>query len=140
MRLDKDGERFIIDPFQGCVVLQASDLRQILKRNMGAEAELSGDYYVPCSNRDILLRLQNNIKYRLIDGEYYREALEIVEGMTLFAPDDYRLQLDLAVLLARLERPLAAIEHLKVYIEHITDASEKAEAELFMRELTKILH
>ncbi|PCI01198.1 MAG: hypothetical protein COB76_01940 [Alphaproteobacteria bacterium] len=140
MRLEKDGERLIVDPFQGCKVLQASDLRQILKSNVGEEAELSGDYYEPCTARETLLRLQNNIKFRLIDTEHYQEALEIVDLMTLVAPDDYRLDLDMAVLLSRLERPRAAVEHIGRYIEKTSDDEEKAEAEAFLLELKSILH
>lgn len=140
MRLDQEGERSIIDPFQSCKELRAPELRQILKKNMGDDAELSSDYYEACSNRDILLRLQNNIKFRLIDTEHYQEALEIVDLMELIAPDDYRLDLDTAVLLARLERPKAAVERLVKYINHVQDSADKAEAEMFLHELKSILH
>lgn len=140
MRFDQDGQRLIYDPFQGGKILEAPDLRSILKRNLGDKAELSGHYYEPCSNRDILLRLQNNIKYRLIESGHYQEALEIVDLMTLFAPADYRLKLDLAVLLARLERPLAAMENLQLYINGLSDPKERAEAETFMVELKKMLN
>lgn len=140
MRLDKDGYRVIVDPFQGCRELQASDMRQILKINVGQNAELSSDYYLPCSNRDVLLRLQNNMKYRLIDTEHYQEALEIVDQMKLIAPDDYRLDLDMAVLLARLERPRAAVEYLVRYIQSVKDPRDRAEAEAFLSELRSFLH
>lgn len=140
MRLEKDGERLILDPFQGGIALSAPDLRVIIKRNLGDGAELSGDYYHPCTNREMLLRLQNNIKYRLIDSEHYAEAIEIVDIMKLIAPDDYRLDLDMAVLLARVERPKAALSYLVRYIASVPDAGERAEAEAFLRELRGSLH
>lgn len=140
MRLDHEGDRAVLDPFQACVELQAADLRTILKRTMGAQAELSAGYYSPCSNRDILMRLQNNIKLRLIDGESYQEALDVVETMRLIAPGDYRIDLDCAVLLARLERPRAAVTAIMRYIDGVPDPQEKSEAQAFLRELEASLN
>lgn len=140
MRLSREGQRAVIDPFQGCQELQAPDLRSILKRTMGSQAELSSVYYEPCSNRDILMRLQNNIKLRMIDDEQYQEALDVVETMRLIAPDDYRLDLDSAVLLARLERPKAAVTAIMRYIEGVPDPREKVEAQAFLRELESSLN
>lgn len=140
VRLEKDGERLIYDPFQSGKIMGAPELRSLLKANLGEDAELSNEYYDACSNRDILLRLQNNIKYRLIDTEHYHEALEIVDLMTLIVPNDIRLKLDLAVLLARLERPKAAIENLGIYIDGMPVGVERREAEIFMAELQAILN
>ena len=140
MRFEKDGDRVIIDPFQGCKILEAKDMRLILKRIMGDDAELSANYYDPCTNREILLRLQNNMKYRLIDVEKYEEALEIVDTMTWVAPDDYRLCLDKAVLLSRLDQPKGAIENIKIYLNHVSNPMDKAEAEQFLYQLQNKLN
>lgn len=140
VRMNNGSERIIFDPFQGGAELNAPELRKILKRNMGDHAELSADYYAPCSNRDTLLRLQNNIKFRLIDTEHYREAMEIVDIMMLVAPDDHRLHLDMAVLLARLESAKTAIDHLQKYIDAVQDPADKSEAQAFLSDLKSILH
>ena len=140
MRLEKDGDRVMIDPFQGCKILEAKDMRLILKRIMGEYAELSASYYEPCTNREMLLRLQNNMKYRLIDNEDYEGALGVVEKMVWVAPQDHRLCLDKAVLLARLDQPKAAIENLVTYIDAVQDPYDKAEAEQFLFQLQKQLN
>jgi len=140
MRLEKDGERLIIDPFQGCEILEAKDMRLILKNIMGDDAELSANYYDPCTNREILLRLQNNIKYRLIDAENYDDALGIVDTMTWVAPDDYRLCLDKAVLMARLDQTKGAIDNIKIYLNHVSDPIDKSEAEAFLYQLQSQLN
>lgn len=140
MRLEKGGERLMIDPFQACEILEAKDMRLILKRIIGDDAELSANYYDPCTNREILLRLQNNIKYRLIDGEQYNEALDIIDTMTWVAPDDYRLCLDKAVLMARLDQTKGAIENIKIYLNHVSDPMDKAEAETFLSQLQSKLN
>jgi regulator of sirC expression with transglutaminase-like and TPR domain len=140
MRLDKGGERVMIDPFQQCKILEAKDMRLILKRVMGDSAELSSDYYEACSNRDILLRLQNNIKYRLIDSGDYNTALKTVMQMALIAPDDYRLNLDKAVLFSRLDQTKAAIENIEIYLNHVTDPQDKADAQDFLSQLKRQLN
>lgn len=141
MRLDhSEGARAVIDPFQACQELNAPELRNLLKQTMGPQAELSASYYEPCSNRDILLRLQNNIKLRMIDDENYIAALDVVEIMRLIAPEDYRLDLDSAVLLARLERPKSAAEAIMRYIEKVPDPRERQEAQAFLHELQTTLN
>lgn len=135
MRVAEGPDRAIIDPFQGCLVLAASDLRDILKKTMGPQAELSASYYEPASNRDTLVRLQNNIKLRQIEAEDYQGALLTVETMRRIAPAEYRLDLDAGVLLARLERPMAAIEALERYLEQVPNLAEKQEAALMLQQL-----
>lgn len=135
MRLDYEGERVMIDPFKGCAIIDARDLRMILKRVMGEYAELSASYYNPCTNREILLRLRNNLKYRLIDAEKYDEALGVVETMAFIAPDDFRIFLDKAVLYARLDQTAAAINAIEVYIDKVVDAHDRQEAIEFLRQL-----
>lgn len=135
IRLDESGQRRIVDPFQGCVVLGAPDLRAILKKTMGERAELSAGYYEPATNREILIRLENNIKYRQIEAEDYAAALETVELMRRMAPDEYRLDFDAGVLMARLERPLAAIEALERYVARVTSPKDRHDAALLLQEL-----
>lgn len=135
MGLQGGGERLILDPFQGMKALEASDMRGLLKQTMGPEAELAAEYHQPCSNRDILLRLQNNYKFRLIDQEDYDAALKIVMGMSLIAPDDYRINLDKAILFSRLDQRIAAIDNIKIYLQSVINPFEKREAEAFLREL-----
>ncbi len=140
MRLEKDGQRLLVDPFQSCKILEAKDLRLNLKKVMGEYAELSAHYYTPCTNREILLRLQNNLKYRLIDQEHYQKAYDVVEKMQWIAPIDHRLCLDKAVLLARLEQPMAAIDNLTQYLEHVTDPYDRTDAEIFLHHLQNQLN
>jgi len=141
MRLDHDkGGRAVIDPFQSCQELNAPELRSLLKQTIGSQAELSASFYEPCSNRDMLLRLQNNLKLRMIDDERYGVALSIVEIMRFVAPGEYRLDLDRAVLLARLDHRKAAATAIKRYIDRVPDLREKQEAQAFLRELEATLN
>ncbi len=127
-RMQFGAERIIFDPFSACKVMEAPDLRALLKKHQGERAELSADYYRPCGNREILLRLQNNVKLRLIEAEDYAAALEHVELMRLFAPEDYRLLFDVGVLYARTGRREDARGVLEKYVAQAPDARDRRDA------------
>jgi regulator of sirC expression with transglutaminase-like and TPR domain len=134
-RLEKEGQRVIFDPFNGCTVLDAAGLRALIKKTLGPEAELSSDYYTSLSNRGILMRLQNNVKFFLIEAEDYQAAAEIVETMRVFAPEEYRSLLDLGVLYARTGRIAEAVKALEAYLEHVPDISAQRDVVLLLEEL-----
>lgn len=86
IRLEDGPQRVILDPFNDGVEIDVAGLRTLLKSTLGPDAELSPAHYAPASNRDILIRLQNNRKVRLIKADQFAEALAVVEDMLLFAP------------------------------------------------------
>ncbi len=134
-RIEHDGARLIFDPFAGCEVLEAPALRQLIKKVRGPNAELLADYYKPCTNRETLLRLQNNVKLRLIEAEDYAAALQSVEWMRMMAPMDYRLLLDAGVLYAKTGQSAQAAESLEKYIMLTPSARDRHDAELMLREI-----
>lgn len=134
-RVDHASVRLIFDPFASCDVMEAPALRQLIKDVRGPNAELLADYYRPCSNREILLRLQNNIKLRMIEGEDYKGALQSVEWMRMMAPNDYRLLLDAGVLYAKTGQGHPAAAALEEYIILAPDARDRLDAERMLREI-----
>lgn len=140
LRLDKDSQRIIIDPFNECRVLGAPELRSLAKRILGEHAELSADYYNAATNRDILARLQNNLKLRQIESEDYEAALKTVEVMRKVDPGEYRLLLDEGVLRARLGYPQAAIDALEEYIEKNPDPGDRHDAALLVQQIRQQLN
>jgi regulator of sirC expression with transglutaminase-like and TPR domain len=139
-RLDKDGERAIFDPFNGARILQAADLRQLVKTALGPKAELSADYYNPASSRAILIRLQNNIKTRLIATEDYEGALRQVEIMRDLDPAEYRLLLDAGVLYARAGQAIKAAEALEDYIARAPHGPDRSEAVVLLRQIRQTMN
>src|SRR5437870_3303666 len=87
VRLGEGAERLILDPFHGGQICGAAMLRELLKAMAGQEIELMPEHYAPVSDRDVLLRLQNNLKSRLLQAGRHERALGVVETMLLLAPD-----------------------------------------------------
>ncbi len=117
LRLDLGGERAIIDPFHGGRLCDAAMLRALVKQLLGAEAELRPEHTSRLGSRDILLRLQNNIKLRLIQQERSAEALAVIETMLMFAPDRADLWKEAGVLHSHLDNMRAAIMAFEHYLE-----------------------
>lgn len=125
IRMEKDSERLILDPFKQGREMNAAELRQLLKSIVGKNAELSHSYYNAVSNRDILVRLENNLKKRLIEGEDYDQAIQVADAIGAFSPDEYRIYLDKGVLHAKLGQGAQAVAALETYIAKTPNAKEK---------------
>lgn len=135
IRMEKDGERLILDPFKEGKEMNAADLRKLLKSIAGKKAELSHNFYDVVSSREILLRLENNLKKRLIDAEDYGQAIIAAEAIEAFSPLEYRTYLDKGVLYAKLGQSQLAINALETYIARTPHAKEKHHAQLLLQQI-----
>ncbi len=116
VRIEFGGRRAIIDPFAGGEILAVPRLRQILKDKLGPSAELKPEYYTPVGTRDVLLRLQNNLKLRFIRTGMDEAAAEVLEGMLLLEPTRAALWREFGLVLARLGEENRAIIALENYL------------------------
>jgi regulator of sirC expression with transglutaminase-like and TPR domain len=135
VRLDHLGERAVIDPFDGGRALHAQDLRAILKAMTGNHAELTPDTYQGMTARDVLLRLQDNIKWRRLREDHVDEALEVIETMLLFAPGAAYLWRECGVLQSRLDRIPDAVASLEEYIRLSGADEARYNATILLQEL-----
>ncbi len=117
LKLQTAGGGIIIDPFRGAEVMEASDLRKLLKSMAGADAELSPEFTVAVDDRGILARLQNNIKLRALGAGDLGRAGEVLETMTLLIPEEASLVLELAAIQAELGSLGAASARLRALID-----------------------
>ncbi len=100
VRVDGPGGAAILDPFHGGRRLEAQDIRRLLQ-NFGAEDALRADRDWAVSDRDMLLRLENNIRLRLSQAGDVEGALAVLGRMRLLAPDKAGLAADEAATLAQ---------------------------------------
>ena len=139
LRLDDEGTRLIIDPFHEGRVRQAAELRDLLKTMAGNDAELTPAHYAAASDRDVLLRLQNNIKLRLIESRQLEKALAVIDGMLLFAPDDAALWREAGVINAELGQLQAAIGALERFLALADSDAARHHAAALIERLRKRL-
>jgi regulator of sirC expression with transglutaminase-like and TPR domain len=135
VRLASRGQRVIIDPFHEARALAPEDLRQRLKELRGGDAEIEPDHYAPISNRDVLLRLQNNIKLRAVAAGEVARALDILETMRAISPGRSDLWWETAVLQSRLGHLTTAISTLQDFLSDFDGAPGQDEIEDLLRRL-----
>ncbi|HEY6433148.1 MAG TPA: transglutaminase-like domain-containing protein [Acetobacteraceae bacterium] len=107
--LQGKSSQLVIDVFDAGTVLDARDLRVLLKRVEGERAELRPGLLAPMNTRAVLLRLQNNIKARRLDSGDLRGALTCAEDMLRIAPDHAALWREAALMHQRLDHVGAAL-------------------------------
>jgi regulator of sirC expression with transglutaminase-like and TPR domain len=140
IRLGDGPERLILDPFHNGRSCDAASLRVLLKAMAGQDVELTPELYAPVSDRDVLLRLQNNIKSRLMQAGRVEPALRIVQTMLLLAPDLAELWHEAGVLNARLGNMRAAVEALQEFIVRAPEGSARHQAAALLQQLRSKLN
>jgi regulator of sirC expression with transglutaminase-like and TPR domain len=140
IRLSDGPERLILDPFHGGKVCDASVLRDLLKAMAGQEVELSPEHYAPVPDRDVLLRLQNNIKLRLLQAGRGEQAVKIVETMLLLAPDLADLWREAGALHAQLGNIRAAINALDEFVGRAPQGAARHQGAALLQQLKSKLN
>lgn len=117
IRIGIDGARHVVDPFHDGAVRDATDLRELLRKVLGPEVELQPQYFDPVSDRDVLLRLENNIRLRLAKKADWPGAAQSLERMLAIAPDRPELLFEAGQLHARLDKRRAAIAAFQRFLD-----------------------
>ncbi len=103
-------------------------MRALLKATSGADAELRPEHYDAASDRAVLLRLQNNVKLRAVQGQDYGRAIRALTAMIHLAPDRFENHCDIAMLHAHRGNVITAVEVLDTVIERSSDATLRRRA------------
>jgi len=134
------GQRAILDPFRGQRIGGAGALRGLLKRMLGEEAELSPAHSAALPNRAVLLRLQNNIKSRLIAQGRKEKALAVIERILLFAPNQAELWREAGALHGEIGNLRAALAAMEKFMDLSRDAAARHQAAQAIQALRRQLH
>lgn len=125
----------VLDLFAGGKVLDRSDLTRMLRRTYGQTAELGPNMLAAMTTRDVLLRLQVNIKSRLLMIGQTQPALAVIEDMLRLAPDEALLWRDAAEVNQRLDRVAAALKCYERFLKLFPHGEAATRARTVMGEL-----
>ena len=135
IRLSSGPERLILDPFHGGRGCGAAELRELLKAAAGPDSELQPAHYAPVADREVLLRLQNNLKSRLIQAQRYERAAMVVETMLMLAPDLAELWWEAGILHSRLGNMRSAVASLEQFVLRAPDGMARHQAAAMLQQL-----
>jgi regulator of sirC expression with transglutaminase-like and TPR domain len=135
VRLSEGRERVIIDPYHRGQICGAAELRDLLKAATGRESELLPEHHAAASDRDVLLRLQNNLKARLLQAQDTQRALMVLETMLMLAPDLAELWYEAGMLHRHLGNMRAAAAALEQYVVRAADGAARHQAAAILQQL-----
>jgi regulator of sirC expression with transglutaminase-like and TPR domain len=130
--LGEDDRYAIVDPFAGGIACDAERLGELL-RGLDETATLQPHFRRRVPDREVLLRLQNNIKSRLVQAGEAERAVAVIERMLLLAPDHAGLWYEAGLLNAHLDRFGAAATALQAAIRHAPSSPEREQAALLLQ-------
>ncbi len=136
----RDGRRAIIDPFYNGRVMESRALRELLKLVRGTAVELDSSHYRPVSNRDVLVRLQNNVKTRRMELNEVTGALEAVEAMQMLDPENASLWREAGVMHMRLGHLKHAVEAFEGFVARTPEGADRRKIAQVIEELRERLH
>ena len=132
--------KVVLDVFDGGTPLDPKDLRALIKRVEGPKAELRPGVLQAMGSRDVLLRLQNNIKTRRLQQGDLAGALACAEDMLLVAPDYSVLWRESALINQRLDRVGAALRCFERFLKLVPQGEAASRARAAMDELRSRLN
>jgi regulator of sirC expression with transglutaminase-like and TPR domain len=140
IRLADGAERLILDPFHGGQVCGAAQLRELLKATMGQDSELQPEHYMPVSDRDVLLRLQNNLKARLIQAQRYEQVATVIETMLMLAPELPELWRESGMLHTQLGNMRSAAAALEQFVLRAPEGMARHQAAALLQQMRSKLN
>src|SRR3954451_1010208 len=140
IRLGDGPERLILDPFHGGQICEAAMLRELLKATAGQEVELTPEHYAPVSDRDVLLRLQNNLKSRLLQAGRQEHALRVIDTMLMLASELAELWHESGILHARHGNMLASVSALEEFVIRAPEGTARHQAAAMLQQLKSKLN
>ena len=143
IRVAIDGARHVVDPFNDGVVRDAAQLRELVRRVLGDDAELRPGHFDAVPDRDVLLRLENNVRLRLAKREDWAGAARSLDRMLAIAPDRPELLFEAGQINARLDKRRAAIAAFERFLGVAAgqaDPSLRQQATALLQELRRGLN
>ena len=124
--LEDGNKQVAADVFNGGQVMSAKDLRALLRRVEGPDANLRPGLLQPMSTRRVLLRLQNNIMTRRLQSGDIEGGLACTEDMLRIAPDQSELWRQAGALNQKLHRVSAATTCYRKFLDLVPEGAAAA--------------
>jgi regulator of sirC expression with transglutaminase-like and TPR domain len=140
IRVSGADDRVVLDPFNGGAQVETPQLRMLLKRAMGPDAELQPAHLAEVGKREVLIRLQNNIKNRALAGRRLDRVAAVLERMTLLAPDEVGLWYERGLIESELGHLGAAASALNTCLERASEGPLRQGAEAALAKLRRQLN
>jgi regulator of sirC expression with transglutaminase-like and TPR domain len=125
--IDERGEELLIDVFDGGKILTQAGCQQRLDDIYGGQVTLEREHLLAVTNRQVLMRMLNNLRQIYIAGRNLRKATEILNFVLALHPRSAEDVKQRAVLLYSGNKQSAALRDFEEYVRLAPEASDAAE-------------
>lgn len=132
--INVDGHRMLVDSFNGGKELTVQEAENIAKSTF-SDIEWDEKMLNPVSTRAWITRIVQNLLNSYGPDQRYTDMAAMIEMEILMWPDMKKLQKDLGLILARIDRPKEAIHWLLNYIKECPDDPQNSD----LRQLVNVL-
>jgi regulator of sirC expression with transglutaminase-like and TPR domain len=122
-----------IDPFHQGELLNREQCHQIARQRGGVEVE--SRHFLPCSHKDIVVRMLRNLKGTYVRRQAFEKALKVLDLIVMALPDLAEERKQRAIVNVHLERWRAAKADFEAYLALAPGASDCAEVRAYVRTL-----
>jgi regulator of sirC expression with transglutaminase-like and TPR domain len=124
-----------LDPYNSGGLLSSADCRRMVEDLFGSQINWQEDFLSPCTKRDILYRMLNNLKMIYIRSRDYPKAIGALERMGLTSPSVADLHKELSWCYLQLGEHQLAIRQLETYLRVAEDPSDSDEVQQQIKDL-----
>jgi regulator of sirC expression with transglutaminase-like and TPR domain len=119
-----DGAEVLFDPFNGGEFLDPEGCEALVGAITGHSFEATPEALEATSPAAFVLRMLNNLKTAYLADRAHLRAARVTRRLCQLMPDEPAQRRDLGLLLARADRPGAAVDHLRHYLTALPDADD----------------
>ena len=114
----------LIDPFHWGQIITEQNCSDLIARTTGYTGRIQPQWLAPQTNKLILTRMLNNLRYGYIRIERWSQAILAIQHLKLIQPDMAELQRDEGLLYFRTNNVYKAAQHLQHYLEQNPSAPD----------------
>ena len=140
LRFTHEGEQVLVDPFNNAKILTVDDLNNLSASIHGGGERLRPNHLKSVTDRDVLLRLQNNIKTRALKSGDSARAFEVIERMHRIAPDNANIVSEMAMLEANYGNIKRSLSYLSEFLLRWKDHPNEGQIEAILDSLKRRLN
>lgn len=136
-----EDDLIIVDPFEGGRRLDLADCRALFRRHVGTDGQFRMDLLHPCTSRQFLARMLNNLKRVYIEQRSFVQAKAVTELLLAVEPTVGVELRDRGLLAYHLNDFPSALQDLETYLRlHTWDDRDRDEHERIVEHIKALRH
>jgi regulator of sirC expression with transglutaminase-like and TPR domain len=119
-------QQVLLDPFNGGKPVTPVAAAELAARAVGRPVRLGDEHWMPCTKRQIVIRMLRNLKSSYVKREDWVKTLAVVDRLLVVEPDSPVHRRDRGTVLVRLGRLHQGAAEWERYVTHHPDAHDAA--------------